>query len=98
MRHYSLTDQLYRSDVDSHVVSATQVSQIQELNPASKTLYLRNDGANDVFLAFDKDGATTDDFKLKVADGLVKMKVQCKKIALVCNTGETATVRISSNY
>jgi RNA binding exosome subunit len=59
---------------------------------------LRNDGANDVFIAFDKDVATTDDFKLAVADGLVEIKVQCEKLALVCAAGETASVRVSSNY
>ena len=98
MRHYSLTDQLYYSDVTNHVVAATAVSQALELVHPSKALFLRNDGANDVFIAFDKDVATTDDFKLAVADGLVKIKVQCTQIALVCAAAETASVRIGSNY
>ena len=98
MRHYTIVDQLYYSDVKNHLVSATEVSQELELTPASKTLFLRNDGTNDVFIAFDKDAATTDDFKLAVADGLVRIKAQCGKIALVCASGETATVRVGSNY
>lgn len=98
MRHYTLTDQLYRSDVKNYTVNATQTSQVLDLAPASKTLWLRNDGANDVFIAFDGDEATINDFKLTTGDGLVKMKVQCAKIALICNTAETATVRVGSNF
>jgi hypothetical protein len=98
MRHYSLTDQLYCSDFENYTVSATAVSQVLNLVPTSKNLFFRNDGANDVFIAFDKDVATVDDFKLAVADGLVPIKVQCTKIALVCAAAEVASVRIGSNY
>ena len=98
MRHYTFTDQLYKSDVKNHVVAATEVSQKLELVPASKTLLLRNDGSNDVFIAFDKDAATTSDFKLTADDGLVKIDVQCTQIAMICAAGETASVRVSYNY
>lgn len=98
MRHYSLTDQLYRSDVKNYTVAATGTSQVLSLAPASKELYLRNDGANDVYLAFDEDAATTSDFSLKSSDGLVRIRVQCDKIAVVCAAGETATLRVSSNF
>ena len=98
MRHYTLTDQLYRSDVKNHTVAATQASQVLKLAPASKELYLRNDGASDVYLAFDEDVATISDFRLKSTDGLVRVKVQCEKIAVVCAAGETATLRVSSNF
>ena len=98
MRHYTITDQFYYSDVKSRVASASEVSSKIDLAPASKTLFLRNDGPNDVFIAFDADTATTKDFKLTAADGLVKIKAQCVKLALVCNAGETASVRISSNF
>lgn len=98
MRHYTFTDQLYHSDVKNATVAVTADTQVMELAPASKTLFLRNDGPNDAFLAFDADQVTVNDFKLRPTDGLVKMKVQCKKIALVCAPTETATVRVSSNF
>lgn len=98
MRHYSLTDQLYRSDVKNYNVAATEASQALPLATPSKTLFLRNDGPNDVFIAFDEDEAATADFKLAMADGLVKIDVQCAQVAMICNTGETAAVRVSSNF
>ena len=98
MRHYSLTDQLYHSDMKNYVVSATEASQALDLVPASKKLFLRNDGANDVYIAFDKSEASTDDFKLTTDDGLIEIDVQCEQLAFVCAAGQTATVRIGSNY
>lgn len=98
MRHYSFTDQLYHSDIVNHVVAAADVSQVLNLAPASKTLFIRNTGANNVYIAFDEDVATTNDFLLAPADGLVEFKVQCEKIALICAAGLTTSVRVSSNY
>lgn len=98
MRHYTITDQFYYSNLDNHVVNANGTPQVLNLHPASKTLYLRNDGPNDAFLAFDEDVATAGDFKLAPADGLVELRVQAEKIAVVCAALETAAVRISSNY
>ena len=98
MRHYTITDQFYYSNLNNHVVNANETSQVLCWYPASKTLYLRNDGPNDAFLAFDEDVATAEDFKLTAADGLVELRVQAEKIAVVCAATETASVRISSNY
>jgi len=98
MRHYSFTDQLYKSELETHNADVTAVSQTISLRAASKTLFLRNDGTDDIFIAFDKAVATTGDFKLTSADGLVPIDVQCTQLSVVCAADKTSSIRIGSNY
>jgi len=97
-RHYTWSDMLYAESIESNIIASTGASGLVELKRASKKLLVRNDGPNDVFLAFDEDTAETTDFKITNGDGLVELPVQCEKVAVICATGETASVRIGSCY
>ncbi len=52
-----------------------------------------NIGPNDAFIAFGKDTATTDNFKLKPNEN-IPIAVRCSGVAMITATGETATVRV----
>ena len=99
MRHYTITDLHYWEGLKNIVVSATQANSVTELPAVSKRLFLRNDGPNDVHLEFNKDIATVaGGFTLKAGDGLVRLRIQCAKIAAICAAGETASVRVGIGY
>lgn len=98
MRHYTLTDQWYFSELNNHVKSVTDTSGLLQLIRPSKVLYIRNEGPNDAFLAFDQDTANAEDFRISPDDGLIEMRVQCEKIAMICLAGENALVRVNNNY
>jgi hypothetical protein len=97
MRHYSWTDMLYSEGVETHLVLATDAPNGVVLNHPSKKLLVRNDGPNEVFLAFG-DPATVEGFKLIPSDGLVEIPVQCETVSVICNALQTASVRVTSCY
>lgn len=97
-KYYTYSELHYGESIENLAMNATETSDSRELSRASKKLLVRNDGSNNVYLAFDKDTATNEDFLLEPDDGLVELPIQCKMVSAVCTATETAEVRITSCY
>jgi hypothetical protein len=74
-------------------VAVTATSQTVDFaNPCSELLLI-NDGANEVYIDFAAQTATTSDFQLKV-DESVAFRSVLDGFAVVCAAAETATLRV----
>lgn len=94
-RHYTIQDLHYRSSLDNKTLAVTDAGAELEIDPPAKSVFIRNDGANDVFIEFDNpDQISTDSLKLTATDPLWEFEVQCSKLNAICAGGETATLRI----
>ncbi len=97
-KYYTYSELHYGESIENLTIGATETSDTRELSRASKKLLVRNNGSSSVYLAFDKDTATDEDFLLEHDDGLVELPVQCKMVSAVCGATETTEVRITSCY
>jgi len=88
----------YRTNSEVLSISATDTSS--NLSFTSTTTYkdiiITNVGNNEVYIKFNST-ATTSDFRLEPKESLI-LNTNKYQIAAICNTGETATVRILGVY
>ena len=74
--------------------SVTDTGTVIDLGKEYSVHLIINDGPNSVYVAWNR-AATTNDFELKPGEYL-EVALLANKIGLICNSGESATVRILS--
>jgi hypothetical protein len=100
MRKYQRDELNYTHDALGAVMAVTEAEAVAAINPTSKKIYLINDGAKDVYVAFDKAVRAADPAILvKAGEALPHpLTVQAEEIHAICKAGETSTLRVIVCY
>lgn len=95
---YSYPCNIIRANTITHKLAATDVAGLLTMAQISKGITLCNLGPNTVFVSFEDEAVTVNSFPIPNGIMVPFPYVQTLKVRYICATGETADLRVVSEY